>query len=359
MGGGRKGKREVRGMDTESTLAKELYSIEEQQARYDAVCKRLLSEKIILAWIMKSCLEEYRDCSVNEIAEQYIEGTPQVGEEPVAQDEVPRIHSMGGEDATLREGTVAYDIRFTAAAPVSGELIRLIVNVEAQNDFYPGYPLIKRALYYCSRLISAQYGTEFTEGHYEKIKKVYSIWICMNPPKNRKNTITRYRIAEESLIGSAKEQKSHYDLLSAVMLCLGEAGDDTESGALDLLNVLLSDKTGPEQKCRALEEDFQISMTQHLDREVSLMCNLSKGVADHAWQKGLEEGRAAGREEGRAAGLEEGREEGFAEAILGVVRMCRKLNMSDEEIARQLAEEFSLAPEEALAYLAKSGGKNQ
>ena len=84
------------------------------------------------------------------------------------------------------------------------------------------------------------------------------------------------------------------------------------------------------------------------------MCNLSKGVADHAWQKGLEEGRAAGREEGRAAGLEEGREEGFAEAILGVVRMCRKLNMSDEEIARQLAEEFSLAPEEALAYLAKS-----
>ena len=109
------------------------------------------------------------------------------------------------------------------------------------------------------------------------------------------------------------------------------------------------------------------------------MCNLSKGVADHAWQKGLEEGRAAGleegrqegraagleegRQEGRAAGLEEGREEGreegFAEAILGVVRMCRKLNMSDEEIARQLAEEFSLAPEEALAYLAKSGGKNQ
>ena len=100
MGGGRKGKREVRGMDTESTLAKELYSIEEQQARYDAVCKRLLSEKIILAWIMKSCLEEYRECSVNEIAEQYIEGTPQVGEEPVAQDEVPRIHGMGGEANT-------------------------------------------------------------------------------------------------------------------------------------------------------------------------------------------------------------------------------------------------------------------
>ena len=64
-----------------------------------------------------------------------------------------------------------YDIRFFAIAPVSGELIRLIINIEAQNDFYPGYPLIKRGIYYCSRMISAQYGTEFTNSHYENIKK--------------------------------------------------------------------------------------------------------------------------------------------------------------------------------------------
>ena len=72
---------------------------------------------------------------------------------------------------------------FFAVAPVSGELIRLIINIEAQNDYYPGYPLIKRGLYYCSRMISAQYGTEFTGSHYEQIKKVYSIWICINPPR--------------------------------------------------------------------------------------------------------------------------------------------------------------------------------
>ncbi len=100
---------------------------------------------------------------------------------------------------------VNYDIRFYATAPASGDLIGLIINVEAQNDFYTGYPLIKRGLYYCSRLISAQYGTEFAEGHYEDIKKVYSIWICMNPPKNRQNSITRYYIAEENIIGDVKE----------------------------------------------------------------------------------------------------------------------------------------------------------
>lgn len=158
-------------MNTDTTIAKNI-RVSDEKASYDAACKRLLSEKIILAWIMKNCVEEYRDCDVNEIAEQYIEGQPQVGETAVAPDEtnrVTRIHGIGVEDATLSEGTITYDIRFLAAAPASGELIRLIINIEAQNDFYPGYPLIKRGIYYCSRMISAQYGTEFTEGRYGNI----------------------------------------------------------------------------------------------------------------------------------------------------------------------------------------------
>ena len=86
---------------------------------------------------------------------------------------------------------------------------------------------MKRALYYCSRLISSQYGTEFTEGRYEKIKKVYSIWICANPPENRKNTITRYHMTESNLVGNVREPKANYDLLTVVMLCIGEPEDDT------------------------------------------------------------------------------------------------------------------------------------
>ena len=154
-------------MNTNTTIAKNI-RVADEKASYDAACKRLLSEKIILAWIMKNCLEEYQDCDVNEIAEKYIEETPQISEVAVAPDEsnkVSMIHGAGNEDVSLTEGTVTYDIRFLAAAPVSGELIRLIINLEAQNDFYPGYPLIKRGIYYCSRMISAQYGTEFTKSH--------------------------------------------------------------------------------------------------------------------------------------------------------------------------------------------------
>lgn len=176
-------------MIVQSTLSKTI-STTGQKAAYDKACKKLLSEKIILAWIMKSCLPEYRDCTVQEIAEKYIEGKPQISEIAVHQDEqletAPMIKGLNTEDNSICEETITYDVRFRAVAPASGELIQLIINVEAQRDFYPGYPIIKRSIYYCSRMISSQYGTEFTNSHYEKIKKVYSIFICIDSPQYRK-----------------------------------------------------------------------------------------------------------------------------------------------------------------------------
>ena len=86
--------------------------------------------------------------------------------------------------------------------------------------FYPGYPIIKRGIYYCSRMISAQHGTEFSDSHYEKIKKVYSIWICTNPPEYRRNTINGYSIAETQMVGNVSEEVSNYDLMTAILICL-------------------------------------------------------------------------------------------------------------------------------------------
>lgn len=271
-------------MKLETTLSQTLYTAG-NNSDYDAACKRLLSEKIILAWIMKNCLEEYRDCNISEIIENYIEGEPQIAEIPIQPDQTNTVnHSLirGGqtEDKTITEGTITYDIRFMATAPKSGELIRLIINVEAQNNFYPGYPLIKRGIYYCSRMISAQYGTEFSASHYEDIKKVYSIWICMNPPKYRENTITKYFITEKQLVGHVTEKVENYDLMSAIMICLGKPDSENYNGVLKLLNVLLSSEKAPDEKERILHDDFDIEMTQNLEREVSLMCNLSQDVID-------------------------------------------------------------------------------
>ena len=293
--------KEVRTIDEQTTLAQGLH-VTDDSAGYDAACKRVLSEKPILARIMKSCLDEYKDCDVNDIAEKYIEGQPQVSAVPVMPDEDSTIiDGMDTEDKSVREGTVFYDIRFRAIVPGSDERIGLIINVEAQNDFYPGYPLIKRGIYYCCRMISSQYGREFTGSHYEKIKKVYSIWICMKPPKSRENTINRYRLVEEHLIGEATEPVRNYDLLSIIMLCLGGPDGENYDGVLRMLDVLLSNETSEVEKRKILQDDYDIQMTQTMEREVSVMCNLSKGVME----KGLEKGLAKGLEKGRAEGVAE------------------------------------------------------
>lgn len=309
-------------MELETTLAKNIDTAN-KKAKYDAACKRLLSEKIILAWILKACVEEYRDYEVEEIAEKYIEGTPQVAEISVAPDSTnvaSMVQGIGTEDTTMTEGKIFYDIRFVAVVPASKELIRLIINVEAQNKFNPGYPLIKRALYYCSRMISSQSETEFSNSHYEQIKKVYSIWVCTTPSEEWKNTITKYSMTETNIVGHAKEKKQNYDLMTAVMICLGDANDENYGGILELLDTLLSGKLEPVEKKKILEENFKIKMTQTLESEVDLMCNLSDGV----WERGLEAGRKVGMEigleAGRKAGMEAGVEAGKKEAILFAIK---------------------------------------
>ena len=93
-------------VELKTTIAQGLH-VTDDSAGYDAACKRVLSEKAILARIMKSCLEEYKDCDVNDIAEKYIEGQPQVSAVPVLPDEGGTVISgMDTEDKSVREGTV-------------------------------------------------------------------------------------------------------------------------------------------------------------------------------------------------------------------------------------------------------------
>lgn len=265
----------------------------EFDARYDKTAKKLLANKQILAQIMKGCVTEYSGCSVKEIAEKYIEGTPEVGSVGVHADDTNRptkssgngvINGSNNEDSTLTEGTIYYDVRFDAIAPISEsstaskDVIRLIINVEAQTDFNPGYPLTKRAIYYCGRMLSAQHGPVFTKSEYGKLRKVYSIWICTRPTEEFQNTLTRYSIHPEQLIGNAVEDAENYDLMSVVMICLGKPDDENYTGILKFLEVLLSSSRASSEKKKILEEEFGVAMSDELEREVLDMCNLSRGV---------------------------------------------------------------------------------
>ena len=283
-------------MKRKSILYKDL-EVSRAKEIYDESCKNILANKIILAWIMKSCMKEYKDCSIYDIADHYIEGTPEISQREVHRDEAPasdpgKIRGENTEDKAVNEGTVRYDILFRAILPQGQEKIELIINIEAQKDFYPGYPLIKRGIYYGCRMISSQYGTIFTNSHYEKIQKVYSIWICFNPPEKWKNSINIYSVKEKSVVGKVKEKEADYDLLTAVMICLDSGKEEKEgnyqegteeSEILRLLEVLFSTEKELKEKEKILENEYGITMTYEEKEEVEKMCNLS----EYVWEKGL------------------------------------------------------------------------
>jgi hypothetical protein len=264
-------------MKKETTLAKKLTGAD-GKAKLDHVCKTLIAHKEILAWILKSCTEEFQDVPIDDIVDKYIEGTPIVAVEAVHQDEPgvqkakdepgKYVSGMANEEPSQTEGTITFDIRFEAVAPDDGRVISLIINIEVQADFYPGYPLTKRAIYYVCRMISAQYGKTFEKSHYEKIKKVYSIWICVDPPNNRKNTITTYEMTEKNIVGNVTESKENYDLMTVVMVCLGDPEKAEYQSVLKMLDVLLSTETKPEEKKKTLSEEFHIAMTEKIESEV-------------------------------------------------------------------------------------------
>ena len=118
----------------------------------DAIFKDVLAYKEVLAHIMKTCVPEYKDCTIPQII-GYIEPNPQVGQVGLHPDETnpPKIQGMSTESTTTTEERVVYDVRFSAVAPGEDGKIGLIINIEAQSKYHPGYPLVKRAIYYCGQ----------------------------------------------------------------------------------------------------------------------------------------------------------------------------------------------------------------
>ena len=118
------------------------------------------------------------------------------------------------------------------------------------------------------------------------------------------NTITGYKIHEYPLIGEVKENPSHYDLMNAVMICLGDDPENQDNNILKLLEVLLSNDAKASEKKKILTEEFDISMSEKFEGEVAKMCNISEGVVEKTWRRGIETGERRGEERGRKIGEE-------------------------------------------------------
>lgn len=274
-------------LKAESYLFHELRSAE-YLAAYDRHAKRLLKDKGILARILIETVPEFFGYTPEE-AIAAIEGEPMVSSVPVRPYSKEAVAALNNESALPGEGTVTFDIVFTAVTK-DGIHTKLYINLEAQKDFYPGYDLVTRGIVYGARLISQQMDVEYTPDDYSGVKKIYSIWICMNTPsKNRYGETVSDSILEYSIRPSVRycrpgdktvdPERWRYDLMSVIFICLGPGTDGSENKIINMLSVLLSPDMRADEKKNQLEGRFHLPMTKYMEKEVSGMCNLSLTIA--------------------------------------------------------------------------------
>ena len=226
-----------------------------------------------MQYIRDNCLKEEAEVSTHAVHQDELGEDKRLGGDE-------RVEGMNTESNSIQEHTIYYDIRLPAFLPEGNERVRLILNLEIQLDDTPGYPIVKRGFYYCGRMISEQYGTVFVDEHYEKIEKVYSIWICPDPAKKRKNGIFKYHTIEDIIYGEPYTKEENYDLMEVVILNLGDADKSSDLAILDLLNVLFSTTITSEEKKQRLHNEFEIAMTVEFESEVQEMCNLSEALVE-------------------------------------------------------------------------------
>lgn len=271
------------------------------KAEYDAHAKQILAVKIVLAHILTGVVPEYQGMEPEQVV-PLIEKEPEISEVPVLPGQtnrggMPAITGMNTEDRVPNEGTVTYDIRFYVWHPDRRRKHKIIVDVEAQKQKPGQYDIVTRGIFYNARQLSAQLDTEFKIPYYNDIKKVYSIWICLNSPEYLANTAVLYEVQAQDLIGTVKK-KGRYDLHAVIEIHIAkELADRSEELRLHrLLGTLLSPRLRPEEKTDILEQEYGIETTDSLRKGMRLMCNLSEAIEEQGIKKGIQKGRLVEQE---------------------------------------------------------------
>lgn len=157
-------------MSPKTHLAKRL-ELAADKSHYNEHVLSLLTDKHILAYILQGVVDECKHQTREEIIQCLVD-EPEIHAINVHPGETPeRVQEDRNEDIVPNEGKTVYDIRFHYMAPNSNasEKIKLLINLEAQNKFHPGYDLVTRAIYYGARMISSQRNVEFRDNNYDDI----------------------------------------------------------------------------------------------------------------------------------------------------------------------------------------------
>ena len=142
-------------------------------------------------------------------------------------------------------------------------------------------------------MISAQQGVEFTTNSddpvkYGNIKKVYSIWLCTQTAQSRANSIEKYDIRRDFLVGTNTDNP-RYDILTAVIINIC-GKHDTEGAQNELIRILtdlFDERLDGVEKVNKLKDDYGLKLTREVESEVTEMCSYATAMENKGIEKGL------------------------------------------------------------------------
>ena len=269
-----------------NTEIKNAVNAARDMAQYDENAKRLLGNKSILAHILTSTVEEFRGMNPADV-EGYIEGEPCISSVPVEpgltniKQGGKRLAGLNSESADVNEGVVRFDIVFYVR--LKDGVSQIIINIEAQKDAPSGYSILNRGIFYACRLISSQKERDFVNTNYDDIKRVYTIWICMNMPEN---SLDYYQLTNRKVLGS-RTWEGKQDMINIVLIGLAKdlPVHDEKYELHRLLVALMSKQLTTSEKLNIIEKEYKIQVNDTLRKDVSVMCNLSQGIVDETLEK--------------------------------------------------------------------------
>ena len=280
----------------ETYLAKAISATGGVSTEYDKNVKFLLSDRQILAYIIKYSVTEFMSMSIKAIMNC-------IGDdiEVATKSTEPGLTNLGKITGTATECTIpnegsnTFDIRFSVYSP-NGEY-KFLINVEAQKHSYAsklGYHLKNRVVFYLARMISAQKETEFINDNYDDMKKSISIWLCMNSKKNE-DSIEEIYLDKRTLFGNPPEYECP-DLMRGIIIRLRsrENVQESKNQLIAMLETLLS-KQSAETKKNIMSQKYGLIISTDLERRINTMCNLSEVILEDGLREGLEKGLEKGR----------------------------------------------------------------
>ncbi len=271
-----------------TNLSNTIDACQRDKMRYDNNIKKLFSDKQIASRILKYTLDECKDMSIEDII-RCIDGEPQrnlCAEPGLTNSVLERMKGDMTEDDVQNEGKIYFDVRFRIKERIEEEKYRILINLEGQKSTNPGklgYHIENRIMFYLSRMVSAQKETEFTKNDYDNLKKVKSIWICMD---SQKDGIARIRPQLEVMYG-ALDRAYHFDQIEGILVHIRNFSKEIAESN-NILIAMLEDLLRSEDKKdkkKKLQEKYKIAMTRELERSVSDMCNMSDVIEERAVHK--------------------------------------------------------------------------